>query len=229
MPKDMPKKDFRTLGYVLRRTNYGEADRILNLITPNGKISAIAKAARKEKSKLAGGIEMFSLVDLNIHQGKSEFAIITGAKMVKYYSNILKDYDRMELGALFLKQISKVADSTDNEEYFKILDQCLAALDEGEKLELIEGWFWLNLCKAMGEEINLYRDDKGRKLSAEQRYDWDVGESAFSQNERGEYGADEIKMLRLMVTTSLKTIRKVKASADLLQKVLRLSRVVARV
>ena len=28
--------DIRTYGYVLRRTNYGEADRILNIITPKG-------------------------------------------------------------------------------------------------------------------------------------------------------------------------------------------------
>ena len=51
--------EIKTLGFVLRRTNYGEADRILNLITPQGKISAIAKGVRKPKSKLAGGVEMF--------------------------------------------------------------------------------------------------------------------------------------------------------------------------
>ena len=62
--------DVRTLGYVLRRTNYGEADRILNIITRQGKISAIAKGVRKSKSKLAGNIEIFSLIDFNIHQGK---------------------------------------------------------------------------------------------------------------------------------------------------------------
>ena len=42
-------KDVRANAYVLRRTNYGEADRILNLITPFGKMSAIAKGVRKEK------------------------------------------------------------------------------------------------------------------------------------------------------------------------------------
>ncbi|MBR3180228.1 recombination protein O N-terminal domain-containing protein [Candidatus Saccharibacteria bacterium] len=35
--------DIKTLAYVLRRTNYGEADRILNLITPGGKKSVIVK------------------------------------------------------------------------------------------------------------------------------------------------------------------------------------------
>ena len=73
MPKNT--QDIRTLGYVLRRTNYGEADRILNIITPEGKISAIAKGVRKEKSKLAGGIEMFSRIDLNIHKAKTKWAL----------------------------------------------------------------------------------------------------------------------------------------------------------
>ena len=82
MPKNM--RDVKTLAYVLRRTNFGEADRILNLITPEGKMSAIAKGVRKEKSKLAGGVEMFSLTELNLHFGKSEMATVTGAKMLAY-------------------------------------------------------------------------------------------------------------------------------------------------
>ena len=53
MPKNTANKDLKTLGIVLRRTNYGEADRILNLITPVGKVAAMAKGVRKEKSKLA--------------------------------------------------------------------------------------------------------------------------------------------------------------------------------
>ena len=43
-------KDLKTRALVLRRTNYGESDRILNLITPVGKVSAMAKGVRKEKS-----------------------------------------------------------------------------------------------------------------------------------------------------------------------------------
>ena len=37
MSGNIQNNDIRTFGYVLRRTNYGEADRILNLITPKGK------------------------------------------------------------------------------------------------------------------------------------------------------------------------------------------------
>lgn len=53
-------KTYRTQAVVLRRTNYGEADRILQLLTPDGRRSVMARGVRKEKSKLAGGVELFA-------------------------------------------------------------------------------------------------------------------------------------------------------------------------
>ena len=100
------QSDIRTKAYVLRRTNYGEADRVLNLITPEGKMSVIAKGVRKEKSKLAGSVELFSLIDLNVHKGHGEFAILTSAKMLKFYDKIMVDLPRMELAAFVLKKIN---------------------------------------------------------------------------------------------------------------------------
>ena len=220
--------DLKTSGYVLKRTNYGEADRILNIITPEGKISAIAKAVRREKSKLAGGIEMFSLSDYVIHQGRSEFGVVTSAKMVRYYGNIVKDYNKMELAAMVLKKISQAADQVDNAEYFTIVKQCLEALDSGDDYERIEAWFLINLTKARGDEINLHRDVKGEKLLAEKRYDWDRYESAFFERENGEYGADEIKFLRLMLVTKYSTIRKVKTSEEVEKRALFMSRIFSK-
>ena len=124
-------RDVKTLAYVLRRTNFGEADRILNLITPEGKVSALAKGVRKEKSKLAGGVEMFSLTELNLHFGKSEMATVTSARMLSYYGGILTDFGRMELAAMILKRVSLAAESSDAPEYFKMTDSCLRGLNVG--------------------------------------------------------------------------------------------------
>lgn len=204
------RNDTKTLAYVLRRTNYGEADRILNLITPNGKISAIAKAARKEKSKLAGGIEMFSLIELNIHQGRGEIGVVTSARMLKYYDKLLADYTRMELASFILKKINQAAESSDSEELFKITDQSLAGLNKGMDLKLVENWFLINLLKTMGEEINLYRDLNGDKLDVNSRYDWYGIEQAFIKNEHGGFSANEIKLLRLMSTADLAVVSRIK-------------------
>ena len=226
MSNNTLNKDIKTLGYVLRRTNYGEADRILNVITPGGKIAVIAKGVRREKSKLAGSIEMFTLTDYNIHKGKSEFGIITGARMKKYYGKIIGDLAKMELAAAILKKVSKVAESSDSPEYFKIVDQSLDAINSGEKMDMIESWYLLNLKRAMGEEMNLYFDVAGEKLAVGKKYDWDRSELAFFENENGEYGSDEIKLMRLMVSSDLAMMRRVKMERDLMPKVLRLVRMV---
>lgn len=218
------RNDIKTLAYVLRRTNYGEADRILNLITPEGKISAIAKGVRKEKSKLAGGIEMFSLVELHLRRGKGDLNVVASAKMIKYYDKLLVDLNKMELAAMMLKNINRLADSSDSPEYFKIIDQSLSSLNGGVDEMLVESWFLLNLAKASGEEVNLYRDADGRKLSAEYRYAWDPIGAVFFEKSSGDYGADEIKVLRLILTTDLLIVARVKNLGDMLPNILRLAR-----
>lgn len=225
MSRDIATRDFRTVGIVLRRTNFGEADRILNIITPDGKISAIAKGARREKSRLAGGIEVFSLVDLNIHRGKSDLGVVTGAKMIKYYKNILQDFDRMELAALFLKKINAASEQTDNPEFFEIIKQALEELDKGVELGLAEAWFWLILGRARGEEMNLYRDTNGEKLKPDLRYDWNAQEGAFFVNSDGAYGADEIKLMRLMSSAGLGVVRRIKVDREMIDRILQLVRI----
>ena len=51
---------YHTEGIVIRRRDQGEADRILTLCTPSGKVAVLAKGARKVRSRKAGHIELFS-------------------------------------------------------------------------------------------------------------------------------------------------------------------------
>lgn len=214
MPKDIVKQDLKTLAIVLRRTNYGEADRILNLITPVGKISAIAKGVRRPKSKLAGGVGMFTLSELQIHLGRSELGVITSAKMQKFFGNILQDFDRMEVMGEILKQVGKAAEHTDSSEWFDITRQVMTELNNGAEVELVRSWFGLNYLRISGEEVNLYRDVLGEKLVEDKRYNWSVADTAFIPNERGEFGVNEIKMLRLMTTTKLTVAKRVKITEE---------------
>lgn len=212
MLENLPN-DLRTRALVLRRTNYSEADRILNLITPVGKISVMAKGIRKPKAKLAGAVEMFTLTEVNVHFGKSGangLATLTGAKMVRFYGEILKDFNRMEMATDFLKRISRASEMVDSHEHFEILDSSLFALNDGVSLNLTEAWFDLRLARAMGEQINLITDVNGEKLKPDSRYVWDFNEMAFFENARGNCDANFIKFLRLMWTADLATVRRVK-------------------
>ena len=223
MLENMPK-ELKTWAYVLRRTNYGEADRILNLITPVGKISAIAKGVRKPRSKLAGGVEMFSLSEVNLHFGKSEMAVVTGARMVRFYTEILKDLTRMEMAVEILKKINKAAEGVDASGFFEITDKCLFMLNDGCDIGLVEAWFMINLAKVMGEEINLYLDSDGDKLEVELKYSWDAHEKVLVKNDSGEVDANMIKILRMMVSADFEVVRRVIGVETYVPEILKITR-----
>ena len=206
----MSSQDLKTQAIVLRRTNYGEADRILNILTPQGKMAVMARGVRKEKSRLAGGIEMFCLSDIVVHQGRSEFAILTSAKMNKFFKNLLSDYARMETASEILKRVSKAAEVVDSPEYFSVLLECFKALNDGADTEMVLAWFYLNLVRISGEQINLYTDTDGEKLVAGLRYSFDTMEKALSKNTSGKISTNEIKVLRLMLSANLPLVLKVR-------------------
>src|SRR5690606_35502647 len=137
----------RKRAIVLRRTNYGEADRILQLLTPEGKHSAIAKGVRKEKSRLAGGIELFAICDLVVRRGKGELGLITSARLVHFYRHILEDYDRMQFGYEAIKQVSRGSDMIEAADWYDLLAETLAGLDARSiDRQLIETWFYLRFA-----------------------------------------------------------------------------------
>lgn len=212
-------KDIKTQGIVLRRTNYGEADRILNIITPVGKIGVMARGVRKPKSKLAGGVEMFTLADLQIHQGKSELGVLTSARMVRHFGEIVKNYELMQVAGTMLKRVSVASESVDSEEYYEITKNVLEGLNDGMDVRLVETWFVLNLRKVGGEELNVHRDASGEMLAAGEKYDWNNVDEVFVRHDNGEYGESEIKLLRLMSRVDLRSIGRVKIEHGIISRV----------
>ena len=148
--------------------------------------------------------------------------------MKRYYGGIVKDLTRMGVAAMILRRVSIAAESSDSAEYFELVDQGLMELNDGTEVELVEAWFLLNLARVMGEEVNLYRDVEGSKLVSEGRYTWDSMEGALVMDERGEYGANEIKMLRLMLTSSLNVVKRVKTDTELTARMLSVARAVSK-
>ena len=208
--------DLRTRAIVLRRTNYGESDRILNLLTPEGKLAVLARGVRKEKSRLAGGIELFSQADIVVHQGRSSLGTLTSARMICFYQNILADLSRLELASSFLKRLNAAAEQSDNPEYFDLLEQALAGLHQGFPADLVQTWFAFNLARASGEQLNFLCDTSGADLQPDQRYFWDVSEAALRLDPDGSVGASEIKLARLLLSTKLATVNRVEDIAQLI-------------
>ena len=77
------KRLYRTEGIVMRRRNQGEADRILTLCTPLGKIDVSAKGARKIRSRKAGHVELFAHSSFVISRVKNSWDIVSQAEMIE--------------------------------------------------------------------------------------------------------------------------------------------------
>lgn len=200
----------RTKAIVLRRTNYGEADRILQLLTPEGRRVAMARGVRKEKSRLAGGIELFAVCDVVIQSGKGDMGVLTSARLVQFYRHILEDYDRMQFGYEAVKQVAKASEMVDEPEWYDLLSEVLAGLDApGIPRQLIETWFYLRFAALLGHELSFRHDTNGDALDQERKYVYDIGERGLRPKETGNLTADHIKFLRIIAVKPLAIVSQV--------------------
>lgn len=77
-----PARVYRTRAIVIRGRIFGEADRIVHLLSfEHGKIEAVAKGVRRPRTKLAGRLELGSEVQLELHRGR-RLDVITDAELV---------------------------------------------------------------------------------------------------------------------------------------------------
>ncbi len=147
---------YQTNGIILARTNYGEADRILRILTPeHGKISAIAKGSRRVKSKAGGHLELLGEVALSLNSGRGSLELVTSARLVWYPHDLTADYTR--LGSAFM--VARAADKLTEPEHptpglYELVRGALEVINAGPPADLFELWFKLRLASTLG-----YRPD----------------------------------------------------------------------
>ena len=204
-------KNEKLKAIVLRRTNYQEADRILDLVTPLGKRSVIARGVRKEKSRLAGSVELLCESEIVLTKSnKSSLAILTSARLIRFYGNILKSYDRMTFAYDTLKNIGKAVNQIEEPEWYDLLSQVLSGLDDLKiDIRLIRVWFLLQYQKLLGNELNMLYDVNGEKLEKTKKYTYDYLERGLREDIGGKINGDVIKFLRVVNNNSLDLVTKI--------------------
>lgn len=193
-------KQIITKGIVLSRTDYGEADRIVTLLTPDrGKLRLMVRGVRRMKSKMAGGIELFSVSDITYIEGRGEIGTMISSRLQTYYSEIVKDIDRVQLGYELIKMTNKTTEDHPEPEYFNLLQMAFEALnDPAVANDLILAWFQAQLLKQAGHSPNLLTDTTGADLKLKTKYNFDFENMAFIPQPQGRLKADHIKALRLL-------------------------------
>lgn len=195
----MASNQFVTKAIVLSRIDYHEADRILTVLTPeHGKLSVIAKGVRRAKSKLAGGIELFTVNELTMLPAKGDLHTLVSSRLVSQYTTIISDIDRTMFGYEALKVIRRNTEDTPGEEYYLLADTILKLLNNTDvQLDVIKLVLIMRLLFIEGQSPNLVTDDSGARLATGVSYSFDFDTMCFKSDSRGQYQANHIKLLRI--------------------------------
>jgi DNA repair protein RecO (recombination protein O) len=122
---------YRAKAIILKAYKLGEADKIVKLYSQkNGLIDAVAKGARKIKSKFGGRLELFNFIDLELASGKS-LDIITDAEILKNFSNIPLDFNKFIFCQLISEIVLKMHLHTNEASpvLFKLIYVCFNEID----------------------------------------------------------------------------------------------------
>ncbi len=184
---------------VLKRSNYLESDKIIKILTSEGKkIDLIAKGVRKHKSKLAGSIEPFGQFEAcYVSSQKKGLGVLTSARLNKWYKNILLDQDKLFLGFEILRITEKNIEENADPEFFKLLNNFLNIIDQ-QNIDLIrlKNWYLANFLRLNGVIPNLKEDIHGHNLRSSIKYRLDLAKMAMDLE--GELDQNDIKYLRII-------------------------------
>ncbi|HBO60516.1 TPA: DNA repair protein RecO, partial [Candidatus Berkelbacteria bacterium] len=150
---------FKTKGIILKRTNLGEADRILTILTQDrGKIRVVAKGIRKTLSKLAGNCELFTAGNFMLAEGRN-LDILTSAEMTECFPGLRKNLKATQ-SAYYMAEIieKRLPDDEPHEQIFNLFSECLSELDDNDQTihPLILPFFEINFLSDTGFEPELY-------------------------------------------------------------------------
>jgi DNA repair protein RecO (recombination protein O) len=152
-----PDRVYRTLAVVLRRSDLGEADRILTLFTRDyGKIKAVAKGARKPQSKKAGHVELFAEIDVLLSQGRS-LEVVSQVEMQEAFPRIREDLIRATYAAHFAELVDAFTEERDESRaMYDLLVAGLNWLAETDDPRRAARYYELHLLEVSGYRFELH-------------------------------------------------------------------------
>lgn len=141
---------YKAEGIVIRRTNLGEADRLITLFCRDqGKVVAVAKGARKLKSRFAGRLELFSHVRVLLAVGRT-LDVVSQVEVVGAFGPLREDLDRLGFAAYAVELVDRAtADREPSPEIFNNLRVALELMEHTDP-ELVALWFALHLLAYSG-------------------------------------------------------------------------------
>jgi DNA repair protein RecO (recombination protein O) len=149
----MLPRHLKTDAFLLRKVHYGESDQVVVLYTrESGKVSAMARGARKSKKRFGPALEPFILVEAEIDPGRhGGLPLLKSIHPQKALIRLLADLDRLNCGFRLLELVDLFEHDTHAQpELFPLLQASLEALDRGAPILESRVVFEAGLLKLAG-------------------------------------------------------------------------------
>lgn len=137
---------------MIRSIDYGESDRIVTVLSSEaGKISLIAKGARKTESRFGAALELLTLSEF-IYYDREGLKTLSQADIIEPYSELKGDYERLSCALRCARWVHRLLEDDHTEErVFTLFRRLLEALSsEDGTLALYEVAFKLKLLTGLG-------------------------------------------------------------------------------
>ena len=112
-------------GIVLSESNVGDFDKMLTILTPNGKLSCSAKGARRPKSQLMAGTQFLCFGEYMMFKGSNTYTL-NSCETIELFYNLRIDLDKLKYAVHITKIIGDV--TYENQNTYKILQLYLNTL-----------------------------------------------------------------------------------------------------
>jgi DNA repair protein RecO (recombination protein O) len=148
---------YRTDAIILRRSDFGEADRLLTVFTPErGKLRLMAKGVRKITSRKAGHVELFMLTDILVALGRT-WDIVSQAEVVESYRDLREDLDKTSNAYYLAELVDRFTEEHDpNQPLYELLALTLARLSHIDDPFITLRYFDLHLLGLTGFQPQLH-------------------------------------------------------------------------
>jgi len=148
---------FRTEAVVLRRGDFGEADRLLTVYSPeHGKLRLVAKGVRRPRSRKAGHLEPFTRVTLLLARGR-DLDVITQAQAIEHFTPLREDLVRLAHAAYVVELLDRfTVQEGESRALYRLLLETLERLASGEGPDVTVHYYELRLLELVGYRPELF-------------------------------------------------------------------------
>lgn len=136
---------------MLRSYPFGEADRVVVILSPNrGKMRTVAKGVRRTKSRFGGRLEPFTHVDLVLYEGRN-LDTITQVSVLDPFPRLRTDLEAVIAAGTMVEAADAVAQEDEaSVRLFLLLQRGLKALEAGHAGHDLITSYLLKLADVVG-------------------------------------------------------------------------------